>query len=74
MSAVYFTKNRIGGGGEELLLILVGRAIRDNLEGHMDLKGENERERDDLRDVNLDRGRVCGVVVVVLDRRRRKRR
>jgi hypothetical protein len=40
----------------------------------MDLKGENERERDDLRDVNLDRGRVCGVVVVVLDRRRRKRR
>jgi len=40
----------------------------------MDLKGENERERDDLRDVNLDRGRVGGVVVVVLDRRRRKRR
>jgi len=40
----------------------------------MDLKGENERERDDLRDVNLDRGRVRGVVVVVLDRRRRKRR
>jgi len=23
----------------------------------MDLEGENERERDDLRDVNLDRGR-----------------
>lgn len=22
----------------------------------MDLEGENERERDDLRDVNLDRG------------------
>jgi len=56
------------------LFILVGRAIRDNLEGTYGFKGENERERDDLRDVNLDRGRVGGVVVVVLDRRRRKRR
>jgi len=56
-----------------LLFILVGRAIRDNLEGTYGFKGRNERERDDLRDVNLDRG-VCGVVVVVLDRRRRKRR